>query len=397
MAWSTLLGLLHRWSSPSTPRDRTRRRSKARRHSARLGVRVHEPIVSPTSLVNPLPTGVETLAWNLATENPLEQTSVAHVRVVAASAHTEMAFSSGPISIGAPATARTTPQATAESTDNQETATDSTSWNVNQWSVFPPSQGVTPATGFGSASFASATRPTAIHGGATASIPASGVVSNFFGGADHAASQPTSHLPLTANTATPHLNHTIATIGHAPPKGGHSQANRVTDFWYDWRDRDMASKSGVQASENDGTHRPITFNTYDNLNEITEVQKYNGDGVTITVSGGVPQAPSASLLRAQSVTAYDDQGRVYQTAVYDVNQSTGAVSSTALTTNVYRNHRGQVMDTSNPGGEVDKSQYDGAGRVVESYISDGAGGTSWTAAGSVTNDNVLEQTATPSL
>ena len=34
-------------------------------------------------------------------------------------------------------------------------------------------------------------------------------------------------------------------------------ANRVTRYWYDWRDRLVATKSGVQTSENDGTHRPI--------------------------------------------------------------------------------------------------------------------------------------------
>ena len=49
--------------------------------------------------------------------------------------------------------------------------------------------------------------------------------------------------------------------------------------------------------------------------------------MTITSSGGVPQPPSANLLRAQTVTAYDEQGRVYQTVQYDVNQSTGSVSS----------------------------------------------------------------------
>src|SRR5579884_4311104 len=173
---------------------------------------------------------------------------------------------------------------------------------------------------------------------------------------------------------------------------GGSQANRVTDVWYDWRDRAVAAKSGVQASENDGTHRPIRFNTFDNLGEITEVQRYGGDGVTITVSGGVPQAPSSSLLRAQTVTAYDDQQRVYQTIVYDVNQSTGAVSSTGLTTNDYYDHRGDLMAQSQPGGLVYKYQFDGAGRKIDSYTTDGAGGSTWTAAASVTSDHILEQT-----
>jgi YD repeat-containing protein len=78
----------------------------------------------------------------------------------------------------------------------------------------------------------------------------------------------------------------------------------------------------------------------------------------------------------------------------NVNQSTGVPSSSALTTNTYYNHRGQVIEVSNPGGLVEKMQYDGAGRQTEDYQTDGAGGTSWTAAGSVASDNVLQQTDT---
>jgi len=38
---------------------------------------------------------------------------------------------------------------------------------------------------------------------------------------------------------------------------------------------------------------------------------YDGDGVTVADTAGVPDQPSASLLRARSTTDYDDQGRVY--------------------------------------------------------------------------------------
>src|SRR5207249_11621592 len=93
---------------------------------------------------------------------------------------------------------------------------------------------------------------------------------------------------------------------------GGTAANRVTQNWYDWRDRLVATKDGVQGTEDTTTHRPITYTTYDNLDEATQVQRYDGDGVTLTVSGGVPQAPSSSLLRAQAATSYDDQGRAYQ-------------------------------------------------------------------------------------
>jgi len=175
---------------------------------------------------------------------------------------------------------------------------------------------------------------------------------------------------------------------------GGSAADRVTEQYYDWRDRLVASKAGVQASEDTTTHRPIIYNTFDNLNEVTQVQRYDGDGVTITSTNGVPNAPSASLLRAQTKLSYDDQGRVYNTQVYSVDPSTGSVSTNALSTQVWYDHRGEVIKKSSPGGEVDKSQFDGAGRETVSYVSDGGGDTTWTDATNVTGDNVLSQVET---
>jgi len=170
--------------------------------------------------------------------------------------------------------------------------------------------------------------------------------------------------------------------------------NRVTDYWYDWRDRQVAMKSGVQSSESDGTNRPILVTTYDNLDEVTETQQYLGDGVTPQIVNGVLQPLSSSLLRAQEIDSYDDQGRLYRTQVYDVNPSTGTVSTTALTTNYYYDHRGNLIAEADPGGLWTKSSYDGAGRDVMDSSTDGAGGTSWSAASSVANDTVLEQVQT---
>ena len=168
----------------------------------------------------------------------------------------------------------------------------------------------------------------------------------------------------------------------------------MTQYFYDWRDRLVATKSGVQDSEDDGVNRPIFYTTYNNLGEDVEDQVYTGDGVSITTTDGVPDAPDASLLRAQTVYAYDDQGRVYQTQVYDIDPATGDVSTDALTTNYYYNHRGDLIATSAPGGLWTKSVYDGAGRDVMDYTTDGAGGTTWAAAMSVADDHVLEQVQT---
>ena len=164
----------------------------------------------------------------------------------------------------------------------------------------------------------------------------------------------------------------------------------MTDYFYDWRDREVVEQDGVGAAT--GTHAPITYTTYDNLDDATMVQTYDGDGVTITMSGGVPVAPSSSLLRSQTVTKTDNDGNVYQTLTYDVNQATGAVSSAALTTNYYFDARGDQVAESDPGGEWTKDVYNGAGELVVEYTTDGAGGTGYAAATSVANDNVLEQT-----
>ena len=99
-----------------------------------------------------------------------------------------------------------------------------------------------------------------------------------------------------------------ATILH--PGGG--TAVRETDNYYDWRDRLVATKQGVQSSEGTTTHRLITFNSYDNLGKVTMVQRYDGDGFTITTSAGEPQR-LRQVACAQAETSYDDQGRVYET------------------------------------------------------------------------------------
>src|SRR5262249_11517204 len=99
---------------------------------------------------------------------------------------------------------------------------------------------------------------------------------------------------------------------------GGSAANRVTQNYFDWRDRQVVSIAGVSSTTGQGLNQ-LTYTTYDNLDEATQVQLYDGDGVTISYSGGVPQAPSSSLLRAQTNYSYDDQGRLYQQQVYSVD------------------------------------------------------------------------------
>src|SRR5262249_5244112 len=154
---------------------------------------------------------------------------------------------------------------------------------------------------------------------------------------------------------------------------GYFTISENVSYFYDWRDRLVASKSGVQGTEDTTTHRPIFYMELDNLGEVTAQEQYDGDGVTISDANndGVPDKPSASLLRSRSTTSYDDQQRVYQQQAFRVNQSSGSISTSAVTTNTWYNHRGLVIKTAQPGGQVTKEQYDGAGRIVITYTTDG--------------------------
>ena len=189
------------------------------------------------------------------------------------------------------------------------------------------------------------------------------------------------------------------TIQH-PTGSTDSTYDRVTQNFYDWRDRLVASKSGVQGSEStsDNSH-PISYVDLDNLGEATASYQYDGDNVSITSTSGVPQPPLSSLhlLRAASTASYDEQGRVYRTKVYSVDPLTGNAASAALTSDTWYDHRGNVIKTAAPGGLVTKMVYDGAGRPTVAYQSDGGGDAAagasgnWSDAGSVSGDVVLSQ------
>ena len=192
---------------------------------------------------------------------------------------------------------------------------------------------------------------------------------------------------LTQDTAYAHSIHTPDT---------------VTLSAYDFRDRLVATKSGDQlsgGSEDTSTKRPLVFDTLDNLGEVTSESIYVGDGVSLSAFVASPTS-YASDLRGSSTTAYDDQGRAYQEKTYKVDQSSGAVTTNALTTRIFYDHRGDVIATYAPGGTTTKNQYDGAGRLVSNAITDGFGGSNlpngitWTNAVTLSGDNVLTQSVT---
>jgi Putative Ig domain len=131
--------------------------------------------------------------------------------------------------------------------------------------------------------------------------------------------------------------------------------NQVTQYLYDWRDRLIAEKSGVQSSESDGTNRPITVLTYDNLNEVTKTQTFDGDGLTLT-PGLV-----AELVSAASTPAFALGSGIDVTAV--ATDSSGDVFLAGSITGTVTFGSGS--------GSVGLSASSGAGFVAE-YSSSGS-------------------------
>jgi RHS repeat-associated protein len=175
---------------------------------------------------------------------------------------------------------------------------------------------------------------------------------------------------------------------------GGSAAARVTQTWYDWRNRGVAVKQGVEGTESTSLNRPLVYRDYDNLGQVTKTRVYDADTVTPTITDDVPQPLSASLLRAQTTTSFDELGRVYRAETHSVNPSDGTVGSNTLKSDTWFDSRGLVIKTVSPGGLVQKVTYDGVGRATTTYMTDGGGDSGYSDADDVTGDIVLEQSET---
>jgi len=172
---------------------------------------------------------------------------------------------------------------------------------------------------------------------------------------------------------------------------GGSAADRLTENWFDWRNRTVAVKSGVESSEDTTVNRPLTYLDHNNLGEVVKSRVYDSDGVTPTITSGLPQPLSSSLLRAQSTASFDELGRAYRSDVYSVDPVTGTVSTNTLHSDMWFDSRGYAIRMASPGGLVQKETYDGAGFNVASYLTDGGGDANYSDAANVTGDVVLEQ------
>jgi hypothetical protein len=137
---------------------------------------------------------------------------------------------------------------------------------------------------------------------------------------------------------------------------GLDAAPRVLQLRYDWRNRLVTVKAGVEEQESEEVNRPLLFLEYDNLGQAVVRELYDGDGVMLADSNGDggPDRPELSRLRSRSIHHWDELGRVFRTQGFSVDPVSGVVSSQALVSDTWYDRRGLVVKTVVPGGRVEK-------------------------------------------
>jgi len=150
-----------------------------------------------------------------------------------------------------------------------------------------------------------------------------------------------------------------------------ASTTRVTNYSYDFRDRRTVV---------DGEIDFYQVTTYDNLDRVIEVQRYD-----TSLSGN---------LIGRTVTNFDNRSRVYQKVQYAVNPATGAVGN-ALTDNTWYDPSGNVIKVNRAGsGLLEKTAYDGVNRATNQYKTYNTSETGYPYPVSVANDTVFQETDT---
>ncbi|MCY2999550.1 MAG: PEP-CTERM sorting domain-containing protein [Planctomycetota bacterium] len=170
--------------------------------------------------------------------------------------------------------------------------------------------------------------------------------------------------------------------------------DRVNQFAYDFRDRQVATKIGVETIESESTNRPVMYQVYDNMGRVTSRSQYDGDGVSIQTDAnndGTPDMPNALRRRRLSNTLYDNQSRVFRSEEILVDQSTGAAGSIKLQNEAWYDKRGNTIQTAVASGPATQMRTDGAGRQSVSYVLGNIPSGSWLAASSLSTAIVLSQ------
>jgi RHS repeat-associated protein len=163
---------------------------------------------------------------------------------------------------------------------------------------------------------------------------------------------------------------------------------RLTEYLYDWRNR----RQYILPDEDDQGRSTFTYLYYDNLDRPIRSEQYQH-----TAAGAVDPTSdpgTGDILIARSETSYDALGRAYQTKTYAVDPATGTVGN-SLVGNTWYDLAGNPIKQQPQGTQqFTKTAYDSLGRAVVRYTGYDVDETSWTDAGSVSDDTILEQAET---
>ena len=183
---------------------------------------------------------------------------------------------------------------------------------------------------------------------------------------------------------------------------------RETDNFFDWRDRQVASETGVGAWS---IHPQGVYCILDNLGECIEQEQFDETSDPamgpIVEQGGYshrdgPLQPRKADLTALTANLFDNQGRLYRTLVFDVSpvyrQGQIVRNNVDLTnflqSDTWYDLAGNVIQTHSSGQPTQKTIYDGANRPIEMAATDGGAGLAWQAAtGIMPEETVLQETA----
>ena len=166
--------------------------------------------------------------------------------------------------------------------------------------------------------------------------------------------------------------------------GSSSAPDRITQRLYDWRDREIAEKSGIilttggsenlsaESADTSGV-MPVTRLTLNNLGDVTEQDVYAGNGYALSsFSSGGP----SGMLREKTTYAYDAEDRLQSVSVYDVSQTSGSITSgNTETTSELFDADGNVVQVTDPMSNVTSYSFDGLNRLTSQTAPDpdGAG------------------------
>ena len=197
------------------------------------------------------------------------------------------------------------------------------------------------------------------------------------------------------------------------PDGSVTGTQDVSLMSYDFQNRLIATETGLTlnsegaavTSGND-SYPQITVRTLDGVGNVLATLSFNGGATTmgdaISAAGSAGPGESLTGLVGYSTSAYDSMNEDYQDQTFSVDPAGGTISETALTALSYYDADGNAIESIAPTGLVTKDVYDGADRLIDSFITDGGAvgndgspvvPESYSDASSVFSDVVIQQTA----